>query len=151
MGYRCTVLDDIGGGPVTDHLVVRSGPQRIGTSVTLLQVIERGNPIPVRRHHPEDPKRIRGRRFPAVLGSVRVGRWRRRGDRARNGTVELVGESPGRADAAGRFIEPGVGDVDEELLGVIWSSPFPVRSARPVRMMPLGTGARDPGEDRAWQ
>lgn len=30
---------------------------------------EDGNPIPVRRHHPEDPHRVRGRRF-TITGRV---------------------------------------------------------------------------------
>lgn len=41
MGYRSAVLDDIANGPVTDQLVVLSGPRRIGKSVTLLQTAER--------------------------------------------------------------------------------------------------------------
>lgn len=41
MGYRSTVLDDIAQEPVTDNLVVLSGPRRIGKSVTLLQTAER--------------------------------------------------------------------------------------------------------------
>lgn len=41
MGYRPTVLDDLADGPITDQLVVLSGPRRIGKSVTVLQLVER--------------------------------------------------------------------------------------------------------------
>lgn len=36
LGYRPTVLDDVRTGPVTDRLVVLTGPRRIGKSVALL-------------------------------------------------------------------------------------------------------------------
>jgi len=41
LGYRPTVLDDIADGPVTDQLVVLSGPRRIGKSVAVLDVAKR--------------------------------------------------------------------------------------------------------------
>jgi predicted AAA+ superfamily ATPase len=41
MGYRSTVLDDIADGPVTDQLVVLSGPRRIGKSVAMLGAAKR--------------------------------------------------------------------------------------------------------------
>lgn len=37
LGYRSTILDDIGKGPVTDELVVLTGPRRVGKSVVLLE------------------------------------------------------------------------------------------------------------------
>ena len=37
LGYRSRILDDIGKGPVTDELVVLTGPRRVGKSVVLLE------------------------------------------------------------------------------------------------------------------
>lgn len=36
LGFRPKILDDIATGPVTDQLVVLTGPRRIGKSVTLI-------------------------------------------------------------------------------------------------------------------
>jgi predicted AAA+ superfamily ATPase len=41
LGYRSAILDDIADGPVTDQLVLLSGPRRIGKSVTMLQTAQR--------------------------------------------------------------------------------------------------------------
>jgi len=38
LGFRATVLDDVGAEPVTDQLVVLTGPRRVGKSVTLLDL-----------------------------------------------------------------------------------------------------------------
>ncbi|WP_175477125.1 AAA family ATPase [Ruania alba] len=39
VGYRAPVLDDVATGPVTDRLVVLTGPRRIGKSVAVLQTV----------------------------------------------------------------------------------------------------------------
>ena len=41
LGFRAGVLDDIAKGPITDQLVVLTGPRRIGKSVTLIDTAAR--------------------------------------------------------------------------------------------------------------
>lgn len=53
LGYRPSVLEDIAAGPITNQLVVLSGPRRIGKSVTLMRTA-----YSLCARHDVDPRQI---------------------------------------------------------------------------------------------